>query len=77
MAHECPECAQVCFCDMDDTWFEDPKGGCRHDCDDNFDDDTWDYEDDPDDGYAPGMYVEPPPSASPTGASLDQKGEQS
>jgi hypothetical protein len=51
---------------VDDTWFEDPKGGCRHDCDD-----AWEWDDDPDEGYVPGMYVDPvdPDEPAPSPAS--------
>ncbi len=32
MAHDCPTCGQACYCDCDDTWFDDPPD-CTHDCD--------------------------------------------
>lgn len=31
MAHECLECGQACYCDLDDTWMECPAD-CHHDC---------------------------------------------
>lgn len=43
MAHDCPTCESICYCDMDDCWFENPptaaEGGCRHKCPDNDPDD--------------------------------------
>ena len=29
MAHECDICWQLCYCDMEDTWFEQPSN-CVH-----------------------------------------------
>ena len=29
--HDCPDCGQACYCDGDDTFFED-NGECEHDC---------------------------------------------
>jgi len=49
--HECPECGQACFCDMEDSevmtpeWVED---NCEHECQplsDEGDDDFFDGED--------------------------------
>ena len=33
MAHECPECGQECYCDMEDHWQEAPDD-CSHECQD-------------------------------------------
>jgi hypothetical protein len=32
MAHECWECAEVCYCDMDDTWGLPQPKDCDHVC---------------------------------------------
>lgn len=32
MAHECWECDEVCFCDIDDTWGLPQPKDCRHVC---------------------------------------------
>ncbi len=32
MAHECPTCGQACYCDMEDTWFDEAPEDCMHDC---------------------------------------------
>lgn len=32
MAHECPTCGQACYCDIEDTWWDDVDE-CFHDCD--------------------------------------------
>lgn len=31
--HECPECAQACGCDLDDTWMDTESENCIHQCD--------------------------------------------
>ena len=52
--HECPQCLQVCYCDMDDSNdCRDADGTCYHNCD-PLDLDEPDYfEDDPDSADAP------------------------
>ena len=44
MAHECPECGQACYCDIEDTWWDDVDE-CFHDCDpqdlERQDEDQW------------------------------------
>jgi len=42
MAHECPECGQACYCDMEDVWWDDYED-CEHECDE--DDEDWDDDD--------------------------------
>ena len=37
--HECPQCGEVCDCDLEDTWFNGYYEGCSHDCEDYDDDD--------------------------------------
>jgi hypothetical protein len=43
MAHECPECGMMCYCDMEDTMLPLTPADCGHECDEEFDDDD-DYE---------------------------------
>lgn len=45
MAHDCPECGEVCFCDGDDTWFDDADD-CTHNCEPEEGDDDDDGHDD-------------------------------
>jgi len=39
MAHECPDCGQACYCDMEDVWLDD-YDDCEHDCEEEGED--WD-----------------------------------
>lgn len=32
MAHDCPECGELCYCDLDDVFFEDSLEECIHQC---------------------------------------------
>jgi hypothetical protein len=32
MAHSCPTCGQACYCDGEDTWWDEEED-CIHDCD--------------------------------------------
>lgn len=40
MAHECPECGQVCYCDGEDTWMDTwaTAAECIHVCGPEHDD---------------------------------------
>lgn len=38
MAHSCPECGQACYCDLEDTWWDDPDD-CVHECGPEIEDD--------------------------------------
>lgn len=51
MSHECEECGQWCFCDLDDTALPQPSD-CRHACDVTTygDDDDYDPTRDADNG---------------------------
>lgn len=37
MAHECPNCGQLCYCDLEDHESEAPDD-CVHDCEEDEDD---------------------------------------
>ena len=42
--HECPDCAQACDCDGEDTWFDFPHNlNCSHDCEPDSDEDMDEY----------------------------------
>jgi hypothetical protein len=45
MCHTCPECGEVCYCDMDDCDFDNIPDDCPHVCqdDDNNDGGRDDY----------------------------------
>ena len=34
MAHPCPECDQACYCDGEDTWWDEAPDDCSHECTD-------------------------------------------
>lgn len=38
MAHDCLECGELCYCDMEDTMMPTPLS-CSHQCDHEHDDD--------------------------------------
>ena len=45
--HECPECGQVCYCDLDDSNDCREDDECFHDCPPDYDEeDTWPEDDD-------------------------------
>lgn len=46
MAHNCPECGEQCWCDMEDHYNPLP-GDCVHDCEPE-DEDRWDYSEEED-----------------------------
>jgi len=35
MCHTCPECGEVCYCDMDDCDFDNIPDDCPHVCQDD------------------------------------------
>jgi hypothetical protein len=67
--HECPQCWQVCYCDLDDSNDCRDDGECFHDCDPgSSEDDDFEYVDDEDD-----MTDDPEVHAIP--AAADAKGD--
>jgi hypothetical protein len=32
MAHSCPECGDLCYCDLDDVDMQEPLEECVHEC---------------------------------------------
>lgn len=43
MAHECPDCGALCYCDIEDAEMEAPED-CGHVCQDNDDNDEFEVE---------------------------------
>lgn len=38
LGHSCPDCGQACYCDIEDTLWDDPEE-CCHDCGPEFEGD--------------------------------------
>jgi len=43
--HDCPDCGQACYCDLDDTEMPDGAAECVHECEPE-DEDFWDDDED-------------------------------
>ena len=43
MAHDCPECGQLCYCDLEDAWSS-YNANCTHWASEECVDDDFDYE---------------------------------
>lgn len=41
--HECVKCGSTCYCDLNNSTFEDPPISCFHECQDDWADDDDDY----------------------------------
>lgn len=40
MSHDCPECARLCYCDLEDTYMPEASADCLHTCEPEYDEEA-------------------------------------